>query len=57
MGDRHLPWAVVQDDYGNTGIVNAIGEYVVEEIATDQAVAILDAELIVNAVNTTQVRD
>jgi len=57
-----LPWAVVQDEYGNVGIVNAIGDYVVEQIATlgnyqdieGISEAALDAELIVTAVNATQ---
>ena len=56
-GGRHLPWAVVQDEYGNVGIVNAIGDYIVEEIATVQDEAALDAELIVTAVNATQLNN
>ena len=46
-----LPWTAVRDEYGNTGIVDADGEYIVEELATEQEVSAENAEMIVNAVN------
>tara|TARA_R110000787_G_scaffold32439_3_gene85828 strand:+ start:1279 stop:1572 length:294 start_codon:yes stop_codon:yes gene_type:complete len=48
MNENKLPWAAIQDEYGNVGIANAEGEYVVEEIATSDP---SDPDLIVKAVN------
>jgi hypothetical protein len=42
------PWAVMQNAYGMPGIVDADGEYIVEEVANN---ADMNADLIVKAVN------
>ena len=52
-----LPWTAVRDEYGSTGIVDADGEYIVEELATEQEGAAENAEMIVNAVNASQILD
>lgn len=49
-----LPWTAIQDEYGNSGIVDADGEYIVEELSTVQELSIENADLIVRAVNATQ---
>jgi hypothetical protein len=41
-----LPWAVIQDQYGNESIVDSMGDFVVE-----MAEQTIDADLIVKAVN------
>ena len=40
------PWAVIQDQYGNAGIADSMGDWIVEQVESVEY-----ADLIVNAVN------